>query len=142
MISHLRRLFRPTPRLNVFAFKGNHGLSEFRDPAVIRRRLNTGCPNWADLCELVMKTSKPLPEALGGAFADERQRIAEDAVAELAGAVGAAFDLPALDGGGAGYSEAERIGVLAQYLAYCSRLLEQTLPKPSGPAPTAVPASN
>lgn len=141
MLSFLRRFVRPTPRTNVFRFTGHHG-PEFRDPAVIRRNLNTQCPNWSELCELVMKTSRPLPEALGGAFADERQKIAEDAVAELAGAVGAAFDLPALDGKGVGYSEAERITVLAEYLAYCSRLLEQTLPKPSGAAPMAVPASD
>ena len=136
MFSFLRRLFKPTPRTNVFQFPGTHG-PEFRDPAVVRRNLNAECPNWAELCELVMKTSKPLPEALGGAFAEERQKIAEDAIAELAGAVGAAFDLPALDGKGVGYSEAERIGVLAQYLAYCSRLLEQTLPKPNGRVLTA-----
>lgn len=127
---------RSKPRLHVFEFPGRSG-PEFRDPTVCRRKLIEVCPDWGELADLVYKSTKPLPANMAGQFEEQRNELAEDALHQLAVAVGVAFDLPDVQPNGTGYSEAERIEVLGLYLGYCRDVMERTLPLAGTRLPTA-----
>lgn len=130
----LTKWFRRPERLAVFMVKGRHGLPiAHYDPAEIRRRLQESDPHWLDKIRQVADLRKPLPDGTDPEIVRKRLEAGDESARELAALVSTVFGLPPLAGDGAGWTEAERVGVLAEYLAYCQRLRETYLPLPVRP---------
>lgn len=112
------------------------------DPAIVRRKLNEKCPDWDELVDRIQQFATPLVGNLAAdpKLASSRTATAEQAVTTLADAITFAFDAPPLQPDGSGYSEAERIQLLTQYLQYVQGVLERTRPLAISPAATASPA--
>ena len=132
MIRLLSRLF---PKRELFEYKVQ-GRRRFADPAVIRRKLNEALPTWADdLNHFMQVAARPLPASMATTeVVTHRNEAADECMGRLAVAVSAAFGLAPLGDDGQGYSEAERLTVLALFLNYCGKLLEDTRPLASSVA--------
>lgn len=133
-MNFFRRLFH-RDRPGVFRFEVG-GEIRYADPAEIRRRLNQKCPLWGELVAQAQAFAKPLPAPLAAdpKLIEARTESADEAIKELGAAIAFAFVMPPLAADGSGSSEVERIGALTQYLEYCTKLMEKTLPLANAPA--------
>ena len=128
----------PNHRTDVFR-ADLRGSPRWYDPLTVRSALNAACPDWPELVGQVSRAAKPLPATIQQAdpTAEPKRREAADRhMMRLADACRAAFDLPALQPDGSGYSAGECLGVLTQYLDYCRELMEKTRPLANSPAGT------
>jgi hypothetical protein len=123
-----------TLKLEIFQFQGRDG-PQFRDPVQVRRKLELACPHWGEMVDQLSKRSRPLPTGAESLEA-KRQEQADGFIEELAKAATAAFGLPPLDDAGNGYPESARITILAEFIAFCAGVLEETRPLADGPPPT------
>lgn len=133
----LRRLFGfgGTSRAGVFRVDLHDGPKWF-DPSSVRAKLNAVYPEWAESVDFITLATKPMPAAVAkeaGAVA-RLMATAEEKARAIAAACSVAFNMPALDESGKGYSEAERLKTLAGFLDYCAKLLERTRPLANAPA--------
>lgn len=111
------------------------------DPSEVRRKLNLACPEWDQHVALIQAFAIPLTGPLADPLvAQGRSAAAEAAMLELTAAVSVAFVAPPLAPDGTGFSEAERIGLLTQYLGYCKTVLDASRPLANSPAGTVSPA--
>ena len=144
MLTRLRALFGLSrrPRRAIFRFRVG-GRWEYRDPAVVRQKLNSADPNWGLLVDRVKDGAKPLPATLDAtpALLARRRAAVSEAAGKLAELVLAGFDVSPVQPDGSGLTEAERLTLLADFLHFTFDLMEATRPLANGPAGTDSPAA-
>lgn len=135
----LLRRVRPQglERPAVFKYRTANGVVGHWDAVQVRRRLEThGGADWGRACDAVFQAYKPAPEG----FSDEAKRqlaaTRDEARRVLAELVAKAFDVRPMDRGGLGWSEEERLSLMAAFLNWCADILEATRPFATPPAST------
>jgi hypothetical protein len=127
---------RKRRRMEVFSFECE-GVRVCRDPVVIRRKLvEHGGENWPHLVDAVYKMARDA-KSLPPDAQKMRQAGQEKAAAELAVLVSKAFDVPPLSPDGKGMTEADRLGVMTEFLFWCAAVVESTRPLVNSPPATA-----
>lgn len=128
MIGRFRWLrFRRRPERCIFEFYDGRA-TRYADPMEAWRAIEQAAgPEWPELLRLL--TADPPPGTTVGVWADRRREDQEKAAAKLGEAACIAFGVVPLDQAtGRGMTRAERVGIVASFLAYMGSLAEQARP--------------
>lgn len=141
LVETIRSLFKRSPSPDrerlIFVYRLSRTNETRRcDPLVVSRKLDEhGGENWAELVVEVQRLRRQPNEKIqaiaavsGTDVAAERAKKFDESLAKLVAIVRAVFDLKPFGNDGTGYTEAECVDVLTQYLAFSERLAEDARP--------------